>query len=125
MNIRTALGYIALLITAIAVGSAVGLILYAAWDLPEVHQLEEYKPSITTRVYSSSNRLLAEFFLENRTPVNINDVPEMLINALIATEDTRFYSHFGVDVRGILRAMYRNIRAGRILEGGSTLTQQL
>ncbi|MDH4162426.1 MAG: PBP1A family penicillin-binding protein [Nitrospirota bacterium] len=125
MNIRTTLGLLALVITAIAIGGAIGLILYSVWDLPEVHQLEEYKPSITTRVYSSSNRLLAEFFLENRTPVNINDVPDMLIKALIATEDARFNSHFGVDVRGILRASYRNIRAGKILEGGSTLTQQL
>jgi penicillin-binding protein 1A len=76
-------------------------------------------------VYSDANRLLAEFFVENRTPVNLHDVPEALIAALIATEDARFYSHRGLDYRGILRALYRNIRARKIVEGGSTLTQQL
>jgi len=69
--------------------------------------------------------LLAEFFLENRTPVSLEQVPENLVKALIATEDTRFYDHPGIDVRGVARAMYRNLRARKVLEGGSTLTQQL
>ena len=99
--------------------------MYSAWDLPEVQLLEEFKPNITSRVYTDSNRLLAEFYVENRTPINLADVPEMLPQALIATEDSRFYSHQGLDLRGIFRATYRNIRGGRILEGGSTLTQQL
>jgi penicillin-binding protein 1A len=107
------------------IGSSVGFILYSAWDLPEVQALESYKPSITTRVYSDSNQLLAEFFIENRTPVILSDVPEALIKALVATEDTRFYSHRGLDYRGIARALYRNVRSGKVLEGGSTLTQQL
>lgn len=117
--------YLVLAFTAILIGGTVGYTLYSMWDLPEVQALESFKPSITTRVYSDSNRLLAEFFVENRTPVTLADVPEVLVKALIATEDSRFYSHRGLDYRGIARALYRNIRSGRILEGGSTLTQQL
>ena len=125
MKGRNIIAYPALLLATVLIGGSVGSILYSAWDLPEVQTLESYKPSITTRVYSDSNQLLAEFFVENRTPVLLSDVPEALIKALVATEDTRFYSHRGLDYRGIARAMYRNVRSGRILEGGSTLTQQL
>ncbi len=125
MSGKTIIAYLALLLATVLIGSSVGFVLYSAWDLPEVQALENYKPSITTRVYSDSNELLAEFFVENRTPVVLSDVPEALIKALVATEDTRFYAHRGLDYRGIARAMYRNIRSGKIMEGGSTLTQQL
>jgi penicillin-binding protein 1A len=119
------LTYAFLAFMAVLIGSLVGFVLYSAWDLPEVQALEHFKPSITTRVYSDSNELLAEFFVENRTPVKLASVPEVLIKALIATEDTRFYSHGGLDYRGIARAVVRNVRSGKVLEGGSTLTQQL
>jgi penicillin-binding protein 1A len=127
MNRRetSVLFYLGLTLLTALVGGAVGFIIFSAWDLPQVQTLEEYRPSITSRVYSDNNKLLAEFYLENRTPVALNDVPDVLIKALIATEDTRFYSHPGIDYRGIVRALYRNIRAGKVLEGGSTLTQQL
>ena len=114
-----------LTLAAVLLGGAAGFAIVALWDLPQIQALEEYRPSITSRVYSDSNRLLAEFFLENRTPVSLEEVPENLVKALIATEDTRFYVHPGIDARGVARAMYRNIRARKILEGGSTLTQQL
>ena len=117
--------YLFLILTAVLIGGAAGFLVYSIWDLPEIRTLEEYKPNITSRVYSDNNKLLAEFFLENRTPVALTDVPAMLINALIATEDARFYSHHGLDPRGIARALTRNIRARKVLEGGSTLTQQL
>ncbi len=110
---------------AVLIGGGTGYIIFSLWDLPEVNILEQYKPSITSRVYSDNNKLLAEFFLQNRTPVVFSDVPDMLIKALIATEDTRFYSHLGLDLRGIVRALYRNIRARKVVEGGSTLSQQL
>ena len=125
MTGKKIIAYLALFLATVLIGSFVGFILYSAWDLPEVQALENYRPSITTRVYSDSNQLLAEFFVENRTPVVLSDVPEALIRALVATEDTRFYSHRGLDYRGIARALYRNVRSGKILEGGSTLTQQL
>ncbi len=125
MSKRSIIAYLALTAAAVAIGSTIGFLIYSAWDLPEVHALENFKPSITTRVYSGSHTLLAEFFVENRTPVRLDDVPDILIKALIATEDRRFYSHHGIDFQGIFRAFIRNVRARRIIEGGSTLTQQL
>ncbi|HYA87769.1 MAG TPA: transglycosylase domain-containing protein, partial [Nitrospirota bacterium] len=122
---KTLLLYLFLTLAAIIIGGTMGFMIFSGWDLPDVKMLEEYRPNITSRLYSDSNRLLAEFFLENRTPVALDDVPEMMIKALIATEDTRFYQHFGIDLRGVIRAMFRNIRARKVLEGGSTLTQQL
>ncbi len=114
-----------LIVTAVLIGGAAGYLIFSVVDLPQVRSLEEYQPSIISRVYSDNNKLLAEFFLENRTPVSLEDVPENLVKALIATEDARFYSHAGIDYRGMSRALYRNLRAGKVLEGGSTLTQQL
>jgi penicillin-binding protein 1A len=114
-----------LTLAAAFLGGAAGFIIFSAWDLPQVRTLEEYRPSITSRVYSENNRLLAEFFLENRTPVSLEDIPENLLQALIATEDTRFYDHPGIDYRGMARAFIRNVRARKVLEGGSTLSQQL
>jgi penicillin-binding protein 1A len=114
-----------LALTAVLIGGASGLAIFSIWDLPEIRTLEEYKPSITSRVFSDDNKLLAQFYIENRTPVALDDIPDNMIKALIAAEDSRFYSHHGIDVHGILRAFYRNLRAGKILEGGSTLTQQL
>jgi penicillin-binding protein 1A len=125
MKGKSLLLHLFLTLTAVLIGGATGFLMFSIWDLPEVRTLEEYKPSITSRVYSDNNKLLAEFFVENRTPVSLTDVPAMLINALIATEDTRFYTHHGLDPRGIARAFTRNIRARKVLEGGSTLTQQL
>ncbi len=117
--------YIFLIIAAALIGSSAGYIFYSAWDLPEIQALEQYKPNITSRVYSGSNRMIAQFFTENRTPVALSDIPDTMIKALIATEDSRFYSHHGLDFRGIARALYRNVRAKKVLEGGSSLTQQL
>lgn len=122
---RSYLLYLFLTLFAVLIGGGTGYIIFSLLDLPEVNLLEQYKPSITSRVYSDNNKLLAEFFLQNRTPVAFSDVPEMLIKALIATEDTRFHDHLGLDLRGIIRAMYHNIKARKVVEGGSTLTQQL
>lgn len=117
--------YLFLTLFSVLIGGSVGLVIFSAWDLPEVATLEEYRPNITTRVFSENNKLLAEFYLENRTPVTLNDVPQPLIQAIIATEDARFFNHHGLDFRGITRAFYRNIKAKRVVEGGSSLTQQL
>lgn len=122
---RRILLWVLLTACAAAAGGAAAFSIFAAWDLPEVEALEEFKPSVTSRIYSDANRLLAEFFIENRKPVSLADAPEMLLRAVIAVEDARFYEHHGIDFRGIARAFTRNIRAGKILEGGSTLTQQL
>jgi len=108
-------------------GGALAAAVYALWptDLPSVKALEEYAPSLGTRVYADDDELLTEFQAERRIFVPLREIPRGLRDAVIAVEDARFYSHQGVDLRGVARAAYANFRHGRIVEGGSTITQQL
>jgi penicillin-binding protein 1A len=94
-------------------------------SLPSVTALEKFDPSEGTKVYDDNDELITEFHVERRIPVPLAQIPKPLRDAVIATEDARFYSHFGVDPTGIARAIYQNFRRGRIVEGGSTITQQL
>ena len=111
---------------AVILGTAAGYLLSHVAGLPEVTALEVYKPSATTRVFSDDGELLGEFYMENRTPVPINRLSlKNVIEAFLAVEDPRFYSHSGIDFSGIIRAMYQNFRAGRVVQGGSSITQQL
>lgn len=113
------------LAAGIVFGVTVGLFLALTHDLPQIQSLEGFSPSATTRLWSSDNELLAELFSEKRSPIGFAEIPSALINALIATEDRNFYRHSGVDLKGILRAIVKDILAGEFLEGASTLTQQL
>src|SRR5712692_9805557 len=94
-------------------------------SLPSVTQLESIEPSVGSRIYDETDELITEFHVERRIFVPLGQMPQALKQAVIATEDARFYSHFGVDPMGIARAVYQNFRRGRIVEGGSTITQQL
>jgi penicillin-binding protein 1A len=94
-------------------------------DLPQIRALEHFKPDAVTRIYSADNVLLAELFVEKREPVPLEKIPRHLVAALVATEDRKFYKHSGVDVKGIARAIYKDIKAGEFVEGASTITQQL
>src|SRR5712692_463639 len=94
-------------------------------SLPSVTQLESFDPSVATKAYDASDELITEFHVERRVFVPLPQVPKPLKDAVIATEDARFYSHHGVDPTGVARAIYQNFRRGRIVEGGSTITQQL
>ena len=116
-----------LLLLAVLGAAAVAGAAYLLWptDLPPVKALEEYTPSVGSRVYASDDEFLTEFQAEKRIFVPLQQIPPHLRNAIIAVEDARFYSHFGVDLRGVLRAAYANFRHGRVVEGGSTITQQL
>jgi penicillin-binding protein 1A len=116
-----------LLVFVIVAVTGVAVAAYVFWptDLPPAKALEEYTPSVGSRVYGDDDEFLTEFQAEKRIFVPLQQIPPALRNAIIAVEDSRFYSHFGVDVRGILRAAYANFRHGRVVEGGSTITQQL
>jgi penicillin-binding protein 1A len=94
-------------------------------SLPSVTQLENFDASEGTKVYDDNDELITEFHVERRIFVPLAQIPKTLRDAIIATEDARFYSHHGVDPTGIARAVYQNFRRGRIVEGGSTITQQL
>src|SRR6185295_9658598 len=114
------------LVLLVLAGAGVAVAAYVYWptDLPPVKALEEYTPSIGSRVYAGDDEFITEFQAEKRIFVPLQQIPPTLRNAIIAVEDSRFYSHFGVDVRGVLRAAYANFRHGRVVEGGSTITQQ-
>lgn len=103
----------------------VGAIFAFTRDLPQIRNLESFRPHATTRIYSADRELLTELFLEKRDPVPLQQIPKDLTAALIATEDRKFYNHSGVDIKGIARAIIRDIQAGRFVEGASTITQQL
>jgi penicillin-binding protein 1A len=105
--------------------SAVWVLTILPGSLPSVTQLETFDASEGTKVYDDNDELLTEFHVERRIFVPLAQIPKTLRDAIIATEDARFYSHHGVDPTGIARAVYQNFRRGRIVEGGSTITQQL
>src|SRR5919198_286938 len=94
-------------------------------SLPSVKTLETFQPLQGSRVYDDNDELLTELHVERRIFVPLAHIPQSLRDAVIATEDRRFYSHFGIDPIGVARAVYQNYRRGRIVEGGSTITQQL
>ncbi|MBM4271761.1 MAG: PBP1A family penicillin-binding protein [Deltaproteobacteria bacterium] len=94
-------------------------------ELPSIAALKDYRPSIATRVYADNNELIDEFFIEDRKIIHISEVPKVVIQAFVAAEDSRFYQHSGFDLHSITRAFFKNIEAGRIVQGGSTITQQV
>ncbi|MEE8210085.1 MAG: transglycosylase domain-containing protein, partial [bacterium] len=104
---------------------AAGVYVYFSRDLPDVRTLRDYRPSLITRVYDGNDELLTEFFIEKRYLVPLEQIPAILREATLAAEDRRFYSHHGLDFKGILRASLANLRAGGVVAGGSTITQQV
>ena len=94
--------------------------------MPSFDELENPKSNIATEIYSSDQVLLSTFFVENRSLVDYKDISPNLINALIATEDVRFYDHSGIDARGLARVLVRTLLLHEESSGGgSTITQQL
>jgi penicillin-binding protein 1A len=116
------LGFFVAILGAVA---AVGVYFYISKDLPHIKSLTEYHPSIITNVYSDDGRKIAEFFKERRIIKPLDEMPAALINAFIAAEDSRFYKHKGIDFYSIVRAFFKNLEAGTIVQGGSTITQQV
>ena len=94
-------------------------------ELPSIAALKDYRPSITTRVYADNNELIDEFFLEDRKVIKYEDIPKIVIQAFVASEDARFFQHSGFDMQSMSRAFFKNLEAGRIVQGGSTITQQV
>jgi penicillin-binding protein 1A len=118
-----ALGLIALALL-VSMGGAVFYYILTM-DLPEIATLKDYRPSIASRVYDDNNELIDEFFLEDRKIIQIREVPKIVPYAFIAAEDTRFYQHQGFDMQSIFRAVLKNFEAGHIVQGASTITQQV
>ena len=118
-------GVVTLVIGSVAGVAALWALAILPRSLPQVSALETFQPIQGTKIYDDNDGLLTELHVERRIFVPLALIPKSLKDAIIATEDRRFYSHWGVDPVGIARAVYQNYRRGRIVEGGSTITQQL
>ena len=114
-----------LLLLSVFVGAAAGLLLVYSTDLPQVEQLEYYRPSSITELYDDHGRVIGSFALQRRVVASYNDYPPVLRDALISIEDKDFYRHWGINVWRIAGAAYRDIESGGKVQGASTLTMQL
>lgn len=111
-------------------GPVLGILLFVLGvrlfaDLPDTEALQNPKTNLATEVYSSDMKVLGKFYAENRTNVKFSEISPNVVNALIATEDVRFYDHSGVDIRALGRAVSGALRGSSSSGGGSTISQQL
>jgi penicillin-binding protein 1A len=114
-----------LLLLSAAVGAAAGLLLVYSTDLPQVEQLERYRPSSITELYDDHGRVIGTFALQRRVIASYDDYPQVLREALVSIEDKEFYQHSGINYWRIAGAAYRDIESGGKVQGASTLTMQL
>ena len=114
-----------LVLFAALVGSAVGLLLVYSTDLPQVDELERYRPSSVTELYDDQGRVIGTFALQRRVIASYDDYPPVLRDALVSIEDKDFYLHSGINYWRIIGAAYRDIESGGKVQGASTLTMQL
>lgn len=111
--------------TLLGVGSVVALYYYVKPDLPSVETLRDVRLQVPMQVYTADGKLISQFGEQRRTPKRLDEIPQQLIDAIIATEDSRFYDHFGIDPIGVGRAGMVLLTTGEIREGASTITMQL
>jgi len=115
-----------LILTTIGVSIAVSGLLVYIGTLPPIEALENYSPPQITRVLDRTGEIeIATFKRENRAVVPLNDIPELLVKAFLAIEDDRFYEHFGIDFKAVVRSALTNLKRGRIVQGASTIELQL
>ena len=110
---------------SIAAGLLSVYVIYLISGLPSLEHLENPRPELASKVYSIDGELLDQFYIKNRSQITMAELPPHLVDALIATEDKNFYSHWGVDMPRFMRAMVKNLFTLRLREGASTITQQL
>lgn len=104
---------------------AVTSFLYFWIDLTPVKAMKNFKPALPSRLLDRKGRLITRFFVDNRILIAHQDIPLVFIEALVATEDNHFFAHRGIDMQAIFRAFLKNLTAGEVRQGGSTITQQL
>ncbi len=112
-------------IPIVITGALLGAYMSYSSTLPDIPELNSYQPRTVSTFFSDDGTVIGTFFKQRRFVVDLNQIPQHVINAFLAAEDARFYEHVGVDWQGILRAMGRNILSGRITQGGSTITMQV
>lgn len=115
-------------IVVTAAGVAAGTWVYRKYrsDLPKnLNVVTDYRPLRASQIFSADGEMIGEFFVEKRVLVPIEEVPDVVKKAFVAAEDVRFYKHHGVDYQGIARAAWTNLRARQVVQGGSSITQQV
>ncbi|MBT6516684.1 MAG: hypothetical protein HOK59_02965, partial [Candidatus Marinimicrobia bacterium] len=105
--------------------TVLGVILGLAKNLPSIEQLENYDPDLVTRIYSADGKVLEELFVQKRVFIELDKIPTHMQNAVVASEDRRFYDHWGLSLRSVARAVVINTLSMSYRQGFSTLTQQL
>jgi penicillin-binding protein 1A len=108
-----------------AAGAGVFIYYHFLRDLPDFTEVKTFRPPVITQVFARDGQRIGEFYSERRIEVPYSRLPRHLVLAFVAAEDARFFEHPGVDIIGIVRAFFRNLEAGEVVEGGSTITQQL
>ncbi len=121
------LGFLSLFLCVIVVGAVVLHSFYVKINetLPSTQALKHYEPALVSVVYAADGTVVGEFGEERRFLTPLEEMPAHLVRAFLAAEDERFYEHGGVDLTGIFRALLKNLQAGEIVQGGSTITQQV
>ncbi len=114
-----------LILGCIGTGTIAGVLWIVTRDLPTFDSFQDYQPSLVSRVYADNGEIIGQFFIERRLYTPIAQIPKTLTQAVIAVEDTRFLEHPGLDLVGIGRAAWTNLRKGGRFQGASTITQQL
>ena len=117
-----------ILFTIIILIFSLSTLWYFSIGLPDYKKLSNYQPPISSRVYSQDGKLIAEYALQKRLFVPYDSIPEKIINSFLSAEDKNFFNHPGIDAKGILRAIFnnlKNISQNKRLEGASTITQQV
>lgn len=115
---------VAAVVTASIFGAVAGGVAALVRATPDLEDLR-YRPHQTTYIYDRKGRVIRSLYIENRVPVSIDQIPRVMQQAIIAVEDADFEKHRGFDIRSILRALWVDLRHGGVVQGGSTITQQL
>ena len=103
----------------------IGAIAYISASLPKGISPDRYRPLVVSDVYAEGGEKIGEFYELRRKIIPLEEVPKVVVNSFVASEDAQFFSHKGVDLQGIVRAAIKNFQAGRFVQGGSTITQQV
>jgi len=106
-------------------GAVIGGYFALSSDLPKIPDLRAYRPKTVSTFYAEGGEVIGVFYTEKRFPVTLDGIPRHVAEAFLAAEDARFFSHPGVDWRGVVRAVLKNLKAGGFAQGGSTITQQV
>ncbi len=109
----------------LSVFALLGMFFYVSHDLPQINSLKDYNPPMNSRILSRDNEVLLEVGTETRDVVAFEKIPKKVVDAFLAAEDDNFFNHQGIDYYGIIRAFIVNMKEGRLVQGGSTITQQV